>query len=207
MTVAICDRGGLHTHGHLSDGHLNMWFTETPWPPILICLAIGAFLVYRFSVTQRSVFLGAALAMVGLSAGIYFIEQAVITESERIEAKVYLLADAVQQGDIEGTLNFLSPRADKMRARIGGAMALYEIDDDLRITDLQVRMTAENSLGISVFRANGTVTGKGSGFSGPARTRWQMTWHREAGEWKITEIIRLHFIRNNETIPMFEQPK
>ena len=206
MTVAICDRGGLHTHGHLSDGHLNMWFTETPWPPILICLAIGAFLVYRFSVTQRSVFLGAALAMVGLMVGIFFIEQAVVTESEQIEAKVYLLADAVRQDDIEGTLSFLSPREDKLRARISVPLTLYDVGDDMRITDLHVRMEAEDSIGISHFRANGTITGKASNLGGRGATRWELTWRRVEDDWKITRIVRLHPIRNGESIDLLKQP-
>ncbi|MBT4864192.1 MAG: hypothetical protein HON53_03600 [Planctomycetaceae bacterium] len=183
-----------------------MWFTETPWPPILVCLAIGAVLVYRFSVTQRSVFLGVALAMVGLAVGIYFIEQAVITESEQIEANVLLLADAVQQDDVEGMLSFLSPREDELRTKIAGGLALYDVGDDLRITDLHVRMEAEDSIGISHFRANGTISGKGSGGTLRVATRWELTWRRVEDQWEITRVVRLHPIRNNEELPLFAKP-
>jgi ketosteroid isomerase-like protein len=183
-----------------------MWFTDTPWPPIVVCVVIGAFLLYGFSATQRSIFLVGVAVLLGLMVGIYFIEQAVVTEAERIEANVLRLADAVKQGDVERTLSFLSPREDKMRARIAAALALYDIGDDMRITDLHVRMQADNSIGISHFRANGTIIGKASSLGGRGATRWELTWRRVEDDWKITQITRLHPIRNNETIDMFEQP-
>jgi ketosteroid isomerase-like protein len=189
-----------------SAGISIMWFTETPWPPFAICVGIGAFLLYRFWTTQRATFLVAALVLSGLSSVIFFIEQAIVTEAEQIEANVLLLADAVEQGDVEATLRFLSPREEQMRSRIGGAMAMYDIDD-LRITDLHVRMQADNSIGISHFRANGTVSGKASGVGTHVATRWELTWRRVEDDWKITEVTRLHPIRDNETIPLFESPK
>ena len=140
-----------------------MWFIDTPWPPILICVVMGVILFLVWSSNKRGMFLLGAAGMVVAAVMIFFIERLIITEAERIEANVYALADAVKADDVERTLSFFSERVGSGRAKIATAMSLYDISDDMRITDLQVEVTAANSIGTSHFRANGTITGKGSG--------------------------------------------
>jgi hypothetical protein len=175
-----------------------MWFTDTPWPPILICVVIGVILFLVWSSNKSGMLLLGAAGMIVVAGMIFVVEQLIITEAERVEANVYALAAAVEADDVERTLSFFSKRAGSGRSKIAIAMSLYDISDDMRITDLQVEITAANSIGISRFRANGTVTGKGSGIGGHGATRWRLTWNREGeeDEWKITEVQRLHHIRD-----------
>ena len=181
-------------HFQITD-RFNMWFTDTPWPPILICVVIGVILFLVWSSNKRGMYLLAAGGTIVAAAMVFVVEQIVITEAERVEANVYALADAVKADNIDQTMSFFSERAGGGRAKIATAMSLYDIDDNMRITGLQVEIIAANSIGTSRFRANGMVTGKGSGIRGRGTTRWLLTWSREEGEWKITDVKRLHPFR------------
>lgn len=167
-----------------------MWFTETAWPPILICAFLAAILLMAWSSSKRGVLLIAAAGMVPLSAIIYLVERNIVTEAERIEANVHALAEAVRNDQAERVLDFFSAGATDWRAAIAAAMAAYDVQDDMRITDVRVEVTAADTIGRSHFRANGTVTGKGIGMGRHGATRWVLIWHREGGEWKITGVER-----------------
>jgi hypothetical protein len=171
-----------------------MWFTETPWPPILIGSVLAVLLVAAWQATGRASHLIGVAALAVLSGGVYLAERWIVTPAEEIEAAVYGLATSFQQRNLEACLDHISASAPLDRGLVAGAMNLVEVEDDLRITDLSVDMKAENSRGISHFRANATVSVKGFGNQGRQPTRWLLTWQREAGRWRVIRIQRLNTI-------------
>ena len=168
-----------------------MWFTETPWPPILICSVIAILFAVVWYAKQRAVFLLGVPVMLVCGVAIYFVEQSIVTEAELVEAAVLDLAETVERGDTEETLSFISANATALRLVIGTALTLVTVEDDLRITDLNVTMMAQNSRAKSHFRANGSFTHRSLGATSNRPTRWELTWQREGGEWKIVKVDML----------------
>lgn len=52
-------------------------------------------------------------------------------------------------------------------------------------------MMGEDTQAVSHFRANGTVVPENYGDQHVA-TRWEVSWRKEAGEWKVYKIVRLN---------------
>ena len=169
-----------------------MWFTETPWPPILICSVLAVLLIAGWSANHRGSYLGGVLALVLLSGAIYVAELKIVTDAEQIEESVYGITSAFQQGDAGKTLEYVSAKAPGIRMFISSATQLVKVDDDLRVTDVHVTMKANGSRGISHFRANATVDVRGFGNLGYKPSRWEFTWQREADQWKVIHIYRLN---------------
>ncbi len=193
-----------------------MWFTETPWPPILICIVLSVVLVVAWFSTQRgSLLLGVPLLFV-LSVGIYFAEQQFVTDRELVEDAVIqftktfreesgvfnagerLLANAPPK-----TLDFISTSAIDVQRRVAQALFLVNVKDDLRITDMNVEMKSANSRAVAHFRANASISVP-VGDLGRQPSRWQVTWQREGGDWKVIKADRLDVI-TGEIVDTFAQ--
>ena len=175
-----------------------MWFTETPWPPIFICCVAAAVCGIVWFSTQRGKYLFFAFGLLFLSGLIFGLERMVVTEGELIEADVYTLTSAFQQKDLEKTLSFFSEENIIDRAQVRVAMLLVTVKDDLRVSDVMVTVNEKDSLATSHFRANASMTMKGYGEVGWSPTRWELTWRRKEGEWRIIKVRRLHPIRDEE---------
>ena len=175
-----------------------MWFTETPWPPIFICSVLAALCVIGFFSTQRGRYLVFAAGLLVLSGIIFSLERMIVTEAEHIETAVFDLTSSFQKKDLEQTLSFFSKQNFTDRALMVTAMELVTVHDDLRVSDVMITMESGNTTAKSHFRANGTITMMGNSFSRWAVSRWEMTWQKEEGEWRITNTRRLHPIRDEE---------
>ena len=177
-----------------------MWITETAIPPIVVCSIIAVILFVQWYLRRQTKYLAGAAVMVLLMFGFYVLELNIITTRERVEADLYGLANAFQNKESDTTLNYISPRADQLRQMVKIALNLISIDGELRITDVQTELRAENSVATTHFRANGTAT-FGS-YSGRHPTRWELTWQKMGGEWKVTKARRLNPITGEELRPM-----
>ena len=177
-----------------------MWFTETAIPPIAICSVIAVILFIQWYLKRQSKYLvGMALALV-MMVGSYLIEMSIITSRERVEADLYGLANAFQNKQVDATMEYISPRAIPLRTLVMLALNTVTIDGELRITDVQTEMLADNSLAKTHFRANGAATYKG--ISGRSPTRWELTWQKMGDVWKVTEARRLNPITGEELQPL-----
>lgn len=181
-----------------------MWLTETPWPPILITLVAAVLLFAAWFSTRRGMFLVGAGLLVILCGAIYIVEQRIITEAERVEQLVLDLTSAFQQKREEQVLEMFSPTASELRATVKTAMNLVTVHEDLRITDLSVQMKAQDSRAISHFRANATISIGSHGGLGHHPSRWEITWQREADQWRIIRVERLNPV-SGEPVFLFDQ--
>ena len=185
-----------------------MWFTEDAWSPIILCLVVGVIFFIAWSTTQRPRFLTAIPVLIVAAIVIYFAEQSIVTDRERVETTLNdLVATFVDESHSFGQpgtgatvepkcLDFFSAQNIKDRTRVLAALLFVSVDEDLRVTDVSVQLTNENSRAITHFRANATVTG--GGFSGYHPSRWELTWQKEAGEWKVTRTKFLNIMTGDE---------
>lgn len=175
-----------------------MWFTENPWPPIVIFLAVAAGLVGAWSNSGRKLPLIVAGIMVALAIGTYVVERLIVTESERVEQSILDLTHAFQQRDREKVLSFFPLREVALRAKVGAAQELVTVHDDLVVKDITVQMFGNNSQARSRFRANASVDVKEIGPLSFKPSRFELGWQKEGGEWKVVKITRLNPLKEEE---------
>jgi hypothetical protein len=173
-----------------------MWFTETPWPPFCICSVVAAVFFAQWYVHRRPRQLQLSVAFLALGGLVILVERLIVTESERVENNVYALARAFESGDGERCAEFFSAHDQKERDLVRGVAGSVHVVGSIRITDLSVQMSSAESQATSTFRASATVSFNGRQEHG--YTRWALTWEREANEWKIAHIRRLHFVGDGE---------
>ncbi len=180
-----------------------MWFTETPWPPFLICSVIAAACYARWYVHRNPRQLYLAGAFLALGGAVILVERLIVTERERVANQVYALARAFEASDAPRCLDFFSEQDPQDRALVQLAVSAAHIVGSIRITDMTVQMTSAESRATTTFRASATVNYEGREQHGA--TRWELTWQREGSDWKIIRIRRLHFVGDGEMAPLAPQ--
>ncbi len=170
-------------------GMRAMWFTETAWPPMLILISLAAGSGWMWFQRRQSRFLTAALVLIVAAGATWYVEQWIVTDAERVSQAVVDVADAFVRRDVPRTQSFF---AQDLQPVVALAFAFVLDVEDLRLTDLKVRMLAENSRARTQFRANGVITIAQGGNIGHHPSRWELTWQKQAGEWQVIKIQRLH---------------
>lgn len=173
-----------------------MWITETAIPLMIICSIAAVFLFIRWYLRHQTRYLVGCVVVLAALGGFYFLELSIVTERERVEADLYGLIHAFENKEEKTTLGYFSPRADALRGMVQVALKLVTIDGQLRITDLETELRSENSVATTHFRANGAATY--GGITGRQPTRWELTWQKMGGEWKVTKARRLNPITGEE---------
>lgn len=174
-----------------------MWFTENPWPPMLLCgigLLIG---LGMWASSQRVLHLGISLLSLLLAGAIFFIEQAIVTPAEVVEQNVVRLCDEFRRKQ-PVALDYFSPTAPDLRQMAAGAMEMVTIGDDLSVTDFQTTITNQGSRAQCHFRANATISLAGAGNVGRQPARFLLTWAKEGADWKIISVKRLNPINGSD---------
>ncbi|MBI3866128.1 MAG: nuclear transport factor 2 family protein [Planctomycetia bacterium] len=167
------------------------WLSENAWPLIIFLGLVAAACVAVWSSQKRGRWLIGAVAAAAAAVVVFFVERQIVTESERVAEQVHQLVDAFTKKDRDRTLAFFSAQARDLRANCETALTWVDFPNGLDIKDVNIKMSNENTRAISHFRANGTVSYRGMGAS-HAASRWEVTWQKEAGQWKIVEVQRLH---------------
>src|SRR5262245_25426772 len=92
------------------------WFTENPWPPIVILGVAAGVLVAVWSSQKRGIWLMGALAAVLAAVAVFFVERSIVTEGERVEKNIFDLAAAFVREDRDAVPGYFSVRAPELRA-------------------------------------------------------------------------------------------
>lgn len=179
-----------------------MWFTEDAWSPIIACVLVGAGFFAISVMTQRPKLLAGVAVMLVAAVAIFFIEQAIVTDTEQVESQLTDLVDTFVRESQEEPKNkqpqcirYFSERNDRDKARIAAAVALVRVSD-VRVTDVRIKVTNQSTRAVTQFRANGTVRIGTEGGHYP--TRWELSWQKEAGEWRVTTTRMLNAMNDTE---------
>ncbi len=183
-----------------------MWFTETPWPPIIGLCVVGVLLFLGWMSQRKTAFLAGVALCLALCGIVFVIEQKIVTERERVENRLLDFAVAFQQDSLRqglvnlvvpgpepAALSYISASADGTRRMAVEALNFVDLPEPVRISDVRTTMSNNDSRAVTQFRASATV--KAGGYSDGVRypTRWELTWQREKGDWKILRATRLQF--------------
>jgi hypothetical protein len=177
------------------------WITETTWPLFLLASVLAIVCIVRWHRTRSLKYLGAVILLAGLCGVAFFLERSVITDRERIEQHVLDMTDAFRREDFDRCWSYFSPSASSssLEEDLRAGMSTVDVEDDLRITDLSVKLMANGTRATSHFRANATISFRQSidghrfvSNLGRMPSRWELTWRREKDDWKIVRVTRLN---------------
>lgn len=184
-----------------------MWFTETPWPPIIGLCVVGVLLFLGFLSQQRAMFLVGTLLCVALCGIVFVVERQIVTERERVEQHLLDFAVAFQQDSLQQglgnllipgpepqSLSFISLSAGSTRRMAAAALNLVDLPDAVRISDIRTTLSNLDSRAVTQFRASASIRMPGSADALHHPSRWELTWQRESGNWRILRATRLHFM-------------
>jgi len=148
-----------------------MWFTETAWPPIIMLGVVGVLLFLGWISQRRSGYLVGVFVCLGLCGVVWFVEQQIITEREIVETRLYDFATTVQRESLQRgvanlilggpepeTFKFISATANDVREFARQALAMVDIQEDVRISDVRTNLTNNQSRATTQFRATATVS-------------------------------------------------
>lgn len=173
-----------------------MWFTETPWPPVAICVIVAVLLYVLLFHRNPKGTLAAIAALAAAAVAIVIIERQIVTDRERVEQSVRDIVSNFAAGDADATNELISAQAQALRMLVAANIRLVTVHD-YRISDYQTRLTNENSRAVTRFRVNATI-----GFLSqpPARypSRWELLWQKEGGEWRALAVRRLDVLQDRE---------
>lgn len=172
-----------------------MWFTENPWPPILVAV-LGALLCGALWNKDRNgrYLIGAVICLL-LTGGLYGFERAVVTEGELLQDDVTQMCDQFRKRQ-PATLDHFSVSAPEFRDLCDKTMKMVEIGDDLRLTAFETTFSNNNSRADVHFRANATISVMS--FKAHHPFRCVLTYQKEGGRWKIVDVKRLDVIKGNQ---------
>lgn len=176
-----------------------MWFTEVAWPPMVILSMLMVVCGWRWSQRRRTSLLIATILCGAGIVGSYLIDELIVTDREQVTRLVHALAEDVRRLDVDSTLRYISSREENLKHQVELGFNLISGIDYLTITDESVDIFGQGGRARSHFRANGRIHVRGHGDAGHQPTRWELTWQKEAGAWKIVDIRRLNPI-TGETI-------
>jgi hypothetical protein len=147
-------------------------------------------------------YLAAVAPLVLLAPVIYVVEQRIVTERERVESSIYEVISAFERNDIPEMLRHITANDEWLRRGADRGMQLVHATGPINVTDIAVTLRNQESRATSRFRANGPIEAEGFGDVGHRPSRWEVTWQKEGGEWRIIGVERLDPI-NGEPMDLF----
>lgn len=170
---------------------MSTWFTETAWPPIMILATAGGAGVALFLTTQRVKYLLALIPLVLLGPVIYAFERRTVTERERVEQSIYDVTAAFERQDHPEVFRYIGRQEFMLQGIAKWALETVQPDGPLNVTDVSVTMHNNDSRADSHLRVNGPISVMHMGKVGHRASRWELTWQKEGGDWRIIGIHRL----------------
>ncbi|HWC88095.1 MAG TPA: hypothetical protein VG433_00510 [Pirellulales bacterium] len=117
------------------------WFTENPWPFLLVGLLVEVVLVVILISTGRGALLSAIAGVAVLNIVLLVTERIVVTDREQVAATLDELAGALTTGDAPTVLAFIAPSATELRARAEHGLQQVKINEARVLPGLQVTLS------------------------------------------------------------------
>ena len=130
------------------------------------------------------------------------LERRIVTERERLAARVFDLRDAVQAKELGRVFEFFSNSELMLKTIATTGLAMVTFEDRIRVTALETTLDSNGTRGETRFRANVSLKVVGFGPVGHQPTLWSLTWRKEADQWRIIKIRRFHPLTHKEMRPL-----
>ena len=165
------------------------WFSEDATLPLISGMVLAAILFLLFVSSHNKVMLYLSIAIALLAAGIFACEQMVVTDREEITAIVSDLAVQVQDNNVDGVVQRLSPKRQQTIDRANNEMGKYDFSlcKLSGIKSFEDDETNPNIKTIS-FVVNFRVSSRQVKEKIPGQREVTLTFEKDpAGEWKVID--------------------
>ena len=170
------------------------WFTENPWPLLLILVGSGVVAFISGAPKARSVGIVCLLA----AAGLYLIESAVVTPGEQVELQLQTMLEAFRDRDQNAIDACIADESPGLRETAARGLSMVTLTKDFHIKDLDVAVRDDGATADAHLRANGTLRVTQGDLITRVFTRWQTVWKLAGTEWKLVEVKRLDPVNGQE---------
>ena len=121
-----------------------MWFTENPWPPMLIAALAAVVFLMMWSGNRRGLHFVLAVACLLAAAGIYLLERLIVTDGEANDASqlVAYLPDVLSRGIIVDAIGVDMQQDHSLATRVH---SYRRADDDAALAKAVQEVFAERS--------------------------------------------------------------
>lgn len=177
-----------------SKGTEMNWITENPWPGTVLLSGVAA-VCWILGLRQRGrVVFGCLL----LGVFLWVVESRIVTHSEQLDVQLDTLRRGFAEGSEELVFSQISAGAEELRETARQGMSMVRLSPMFGIRDVEVVVSADGTTADVSLRANGLLTIRQSDTTAHVATRWRTTWRQEAGEWKLTRVVRLNPVTGEE---------
>lgn len=170
------------------------WFTENPWPLMLILSGVAVVMLILGDTKGRSI----AIAVALVAAAIYFLESAIVTPAEQIEGNLQTMLESFIAEDLNAIDRQIDDKAEHLKQKAQEGLKLVNLDKHFHLQDIVVNVADDGLGAIAELRANGSLTIENSNTPYHAATRWRTHWKLTRNEWKMTEVHRLNPVTGDE---------
>ncbi len=166
-----------------------MIFLESPWPILMVGIAVEAVLAIALLVTRRGMLLWWLLGTAGFVLLGLLVEWLVVTDREAIDDALHDCAAAVEANDVNRLLAHISPSAAPVRVDIRTVLERVEVLM-ARITDLEITVNRRSDPRVAkaVFNAIGKGRDRKGEFpTEPYSCKVIVNLRREGNRWLVAE--------------------
>ena len=172
-------------------------FLESPLPALLGGGLLTAMLVGGWVQTARIWPLFAALGVIGITASLVLLEQAVETERERVTSTLEEIVQVVEQNDLEGLLGHIHPDAVDIQQQARKEFSRYRFSEISIRPNLEVTTHAGSPATARVtfnVVADGSITDLGLEAS-TVRRYVELDFKQHSGTWKVVKYAHFEPLR------------
>ena len=169
---------------------------ESPW--ILAGAAVAALVIGLARVLPRTKVGGLAVVVGAVLLGVaaFLLDAYVETDREQIDTALETIVTDFAANDAAAVQQAIDPGALVWRAAASAAVALVDLDDGYRLTDISTDVDGASAS--QHFRLNGRFSVGRFGDVGHQPTRWRLDWTKTPDGWLIEDVHELDPITGEE---------
>lgn len=164
------------------------YLNDNPLPLMMLLAAVAVAAFLSGSPKGR----GISAVCVLLGVGLFFLEQALISPAEEVEAQLETMLQHFKDEDLDAIGSQISDKSPELTTIAESGLELVDISEGFRIKSVDVSFDDSGTVATAMVRANGSVTLKHGGGGGHAPTYWKTEWQPEDGQWKMRTVMRLN---------------
>jgi hypothetical protein len=168
---------------------------ESPWPALVIGVIVEAVLAIAFLRTGLAKILIAMAGVLAITLLLLLVERVVVTEFEEIEDTLYAAAAAIEAGDVQRVVDYVSPQAPELKQYAERALRQFTLSEVRIGNDLKVQVNPLASPRSADVHFTVKITGrdrKGSIPGGTILERADLTLHKIDGRWYVADYQPRH---------------